>query len=155
MKRLLIWVLILSTISLSAQQDGRNKRGPEDRGMRMIKDLSAEEAATLKTKRMTLDLDLTENQKNKIYQIHLKNAEDRKARFAEMQKKREAGEKGKQGNQGDTYQKLNERLDKQIAHKKEMKQILDEDQFKRWERGAKRAQHKKIKSKKRSKRSRR
>ena len=153
MKRLVVLICVLATFSLSAQEGARGKRSGQGPGM--MKDLTAEEAATLKTKKMTLGLDLTEAQQDKIYQINLKNAQDRKARMEEFKKKREAGELSKP-TKYEILKKVNERLDNQIAHKKEMKSILNQDQYEKWQRNAQRRGHKKKSTRKqRFKRSRR
>ncbi|MBT8258162.1 MAG: hypothetical protein KJO49_06790 [Bacteroidia bacterium] len=153
MKRLVVLICVLATFSLSAQQGPRHKQGKA--GMGMMKDLSPDEAATLKTKKMTLDLDLSEAQQDKIYKIQLKNAQERQTRMEEIKKLREEGEMKKPSKE-ERYTRMNEGLDKQIAHKKEMKAILDQDQFEKWERGRKRhSQKRKGMKNQRSKRSRR
>ena len=133
MKRLVILMCALVTFSLSAQQGARHERGNHRKGM--MKELSPEEAANLKTKKMTLDLDLTEAQQDEIYQIHLKNARDKKTRIEELEKRRDAGE-SKRPTKEEQYERISERLDKQIAHKKQMKRILNKDQYEKWERHA-------------------
>ena len=155
MKTLLIWALCLSTLTVTAQKRGQFKHGPEGHGkMAMMQDLSPEESATLKTKRMTLDLDLSDSQYDKIYQIHLKHAQERQARLAEMKKQREEGSWTKPSSE-ERFKMMNEKLDKQIATKKEFKKILDDEQFDRWEAKAKHAHKKRDMRKHRSKRSRR
>ena len=62
MKRLVVLICVLATFSLSAQE-GRHEHGRQ--GARMMNDLSPEQTATLKTKKMTLGLDLTEDQQEK------------------------------------------------------------------------------------------
>ena len=147
MKRLVVLICVLATFSLSAQE-GRHEHGRQ--GARMMNDLSPEQTATLKTKKMTLGLDLTEDQQEKIYKIHLNNAKEKQARMDEVKKKREAGESLKPSKE-DRFNRLNEKLDMQIAHKKEMKGILSKEQFEKWEQGAKRKSH--LKNKKRRNRS--
>ncbi|NNK88158.1 MAG: hypothetical protein HKO90_07725 [Flavobacteriaceae bacterium] len=155
MKTLLIWALVLSTLTVTAQQRGQFKRGPEGPGkMEMMQDLNPEESAILKTKRMTLDLDLSDSQYDKIYQIHLKNAQHRQARMAEIKKQQDEGTWTRPSKE-ERFKMMNERLDKQIATKKELKNILDDEQFERWEANAKQAHKKRDMRKHRSKRSRR
>ena len=136
MKKLMIIAIALISIQGFAQERNREHRKGQERGERtqIMKDLTPEEAATLQTKKMTLKLDLTEAQQKEIYAINLANAQDRKAKTAQLKKLREGNEKP---SKEDRYNMMNERLDKQIAMKKKMKSILSEEQFKKFERGAK------------------
>ena len=69
MKQIAVVMVMLISIGITAQRhDGKSMR----KGPNM--DMSAEEMATLQTKRMTLALDLTEAQQDRIYDIHLENA---------------------------------------------------------------------------------
>ena len=155
MKKILIWAILLSTLTVTAQRRGHIKRGPEGKGkIAMMQDLSPEESATLKTKRMTLDLDLSDSQFDKIYQINLKNARDRQERMAEMKKQQDEGTWTRPSKE-ERFELMNEKLDKQIATKKELKKILDDEQFERWEANARQAHKKREMRKRRSKRSRR
>ena len=154
MKRLLVLVLLLTAFSITAQNGPRHQRGQHDKGhMEMLKDLSPEEAATLKTKKMVLDLNLSEAQQNEIYALNLKNARERQAKRAEMQKKRD-GNEGVKPSKEEKLKSLNSRLDNQIAHKKNMQKVLNKEQFEKWERHAKQGQNKRKMKKHRSKRSR-
>ena len=154
MKRLIVLVLLLTTFSLTAQQGPRHQRSPHEKGnMEMLKDLTPEEVATLKTKKMVLNLNLSEAQQNEIYALNLKNVRDRQAKIAEMQKKREGNEREKPS-KDEVFKSINSRLDKQIAHKKDMQRVLNKEQFEKWERNSKKGQHKRKMKKHRSKRSR-
>lgn len=156
MKKLVLLVLIFTTLSLTAQErKGQHKgqNGPD--GMEMFKDLTPSESATLQTKRMTLDLNLTESQQKELYTLNLKNAERRQAKRAEMEQNKE-GDQDKKPSKKDRIKFMNERLDNQIAHKKDMQRILDQDQFEKWERHSKRkGHHKGQKQKNKSHRSKR
>jgi len=92
--------------------------------------MSAEEAATLQTKKLTLQLDLNQAQQVEIKKLYLINAEERKALMAERTKMRtEAEEKIKEKR----YEGRNALLDRELAHQEKMKQILNEEQFKKWQ----------------------
>lgn len=106
-----------------------------------MKDLSPEQVATLQTKRMTLALDLTQDQQTKIQAINLEQAKERKARMEERKAAREKGE-AKKPTAEERYAMENERLDKMIALKTEMKEILSEEQYQKWQ---KMAHHRKKK----------
>lgn len=119
MKKLMMAILILATVSMTAQRgsrDGENRRG---------NDLTAEQQATLNSKKMTLALGLNESQSKKVYNVLLTQAKDRKAMQAERKAMTEKPELTKE----QRYAKNNEHLDKQIAIQQQMQSILSEDQF--------------------------
>ncbi len=150
----MLTLALLVSIGLFAQQGPGHDKDRDGSKIGMLDEFSPEEQATLKTKKMTLGLDLTQSQQDKIYQIHLRNASERLAKMEEIKKERESGEWTRPSKE-ERFNHLNSRLDKQIAHKKEMKSLLNEEQFKKWERGAMRRGHmKKENRKERSKRSR-
>ena len=125
MKKLVLVVMALCAIQItSAQGHQKSKKGMN---------LSAEEIATIQTKKMTLALDLTEAQQDGIYQVNLENAKLRKAHMAERKAKRESGE-AKKPTKEERIEMVNKRLDHQIAVKAKMKDILSEEQYKKWER---------------------
>ncbi|WP_035335682.1 hypothetical protein [Dokdonia sp. PRO95] len=124
MKKLMMMFLVLATISMSAQRGPRS--GEERRG----NDMTAEQVATLSTKKMTLALALDDNQSKKVYKVLLDQAEDRKA----MQAERKANKEKPALTKEQRYAMQNERLDKQIAMQEKMQSILTEDQFKQFKR---------------------
>ena len=128
MKKVLILALAFATIQITAQQQTKK----EGKGrMHKYENMTAEEAATLQTKKMTLALDLNEDQQKKVQKINLENAKQRKAT---MEAHRSMKESEAFDNLSDE-QKLelkNARLDKQIARKKQMKEVLTEEQYKKW-----------------------
>ncbi|MEN8815689.1 MAG: hypothetical protein ABF274_02300 [Nonlabens sp.] len=112
MKKLMILVAILTVGLINAQRVERN--------------LTPEQIASLKSKNMTLVLDLDEKQQIKVEQLLLNNAKDRKA------KKLNKEERSKlTSNQRIALKE--QMLEKQIAMKREMKSILNADQYTRWE----------------------
>lgn len=96
--------------------------------------LTAEQNATLTSKKMALALDLSEAQQKQVYQMMLKQAEIRKTKMAEFKKARE---EGKELTQDQRFQMQKDRLDAQIAHKAEMKKILSEEQYQKWQKTSK------------------
>ena len=138
MKRIIVLVLLLSVIQIPAQerQDNRPKEGRKHHG-EFMQNMTAEQLATLKTKRMTLDLNLNESQSQEIYNLNLKAAQDKKAKFEERKGSQGEG-KRKELTEKEHFDLMNNRLDNQIAHKQRMQRILNEDQFKRWEMQSKR-----------------
>ncbi len=148
MKKIVMAILVMAAISVSAQDHNmKGKRGD-------MKDLSPEQVATLQTKKMTLALDLNESQQAKVKTILTKDATARKAKMADRKASKEDGKKVLTSEE--KYAKQNERLDHQIARKKEMKSILTADQFDKWEKMSHRKKmrgHGKDKGDKKGKRS--
>ncbi|MFT7331561.1 MAG: protein CpxP [Roseivirga sp.] len=98
----------------------------QERPTREKRDLSPEQVAVLKTKKMTLHLDLNKSQQKEIEALNLDIAKEHK----EMKVNRE---KRKELMQDERFAMKNKILDKQIALKSKMKKILNEDQFAKWE----------------------
>ncbi len=117
------------------------QEGP-DRGTREGKDqLTPAQLATLHTKKMTLVLDLSSAQQKQIQQLQLENATHRQEKMAAL--------KGKKWDLSaeERYALQSERLDRMIAQKKKMKDILNEDQFSKWEKEMAHRKHKGHKGK--------
>ncbi|MBU2939709.1 hypothetical protein KO494_09180 [Lacinutrix sp. C3R15] len=134
MKKLLVIALALVTIQVSAQEkrEGRQRKA----------DFSPEEIAQLQTKQMTLDLDLTDEQQEKIGAINLENAIARKAKMEARKKSDEKPSKE------EMLKMKNERLDAQIETKRKMKSILNEEQYAKWEKTQGKRSHMQRKGKK-------
>ncbi|MGA8855524.1 MAG: hypothetical protein WB492_15235 [Christiangramia sp.] len=104
MKNLLISILLLASVTVFAQQQG-NKRATN----------SNEQMATLQAKRLAMQLDLNEQQEEKIKLIFAKRIEARselKAKNGELRK---------------------ERTEMNSEQKSELREILTEEQFLKWE----------------------
>ena len=154
MKHLILIALAFTTLSITAQ--GRKQQHKKGEGMNkhIMKDMTPEEVANLRTKKMTLDFNLTDAQQKKIYDLNLASTKERRTKIDERKKAHE-NDSDKKPSKDEHYKILNERLDKQIAHKTEMQSILGKDQFQKWERQHKhsRKQHKRNGRKHRSRRS--
>lgn len=96
-----------------------------------LKEFSVEQLATLKTKKMTLALDLNDRQQEQIMDFHLEHIAFRKSKMEEMQQKREAGELKKPTTE-ERYAMENARLDRMIAQQESLKKILNADQYEQW-----------------------
>ncbi|HMB99716.1 MAG TPA: hypothetical protein VKN14_01640 [Flavobacteriaceae bacterium] len=131
MKKIFILALAFVTIQVTAQEKQKVSQKEGKEHMHKRSQMNPEEAANLQTKKMTLALDLTEAQQEKIYSLNLENAKARKARMEAKMLKKEKGEL-KQLSDEQKLKMKNERLDKQIAMKKKMKEILNEEQYKKW-----------------------
>jgi hypothetical protein len=116
-------LILLITVTVNAQrpQKERNRRGL---------DQTPEQAATLQSKKMALALDLDKKQQNAVFNLMKENAVEREKLRTEMKSKVQDGNKP---NATQRYALQNDRLDRQIAHKAEMKKILSTDQFQKWE----------------------
>jgi len=126
MKKLLIALMALFCITTYAQENRGKERGPrkEMRGNRA--DLSAEQIAELTTKKLTLHLDLTEGQQKKVNALELDRAKERKSRQENREERKELSDT-------ERFEQKSQRLDVQIAYKKEMKSILNDEQYEKWE----------------------
>lgn len=136
MKKLLIIALALVTIQVSAQERGERKG--------KFTDYTPEEIAQLQTKKMTLDLDLTEAQQREVSVINLENAKARKAKMKTRKSRKDSDEKP---SKDERLKMKNDRLDTQIANKQKMKNILNAAQYEKWEKQQARKNHKKGKRK--------
>ena len=125
MKKAILALCLMGVTSLMAQERGeRNHR-------QALRDLSPEQVATLKTKKMTLALDLTEAQQEQVRSLHLENAKLRKSKMEEHKQRKENN--NDKPTIDERYAMQIERLDNQIAHKAEMKTILSAEQYEKWE----------------------
>ncbi len=122
-KIILILLVLVSFIGVSQEHKPTRKQ---------VVDMTPEQMATLKTKKMTLALDLTDKQYNDVYTVNLEHAKIRKAKMAERKAIRDSGEK-EEPTAELLYARKNEKLDNMIAHKRKMKNILSEEQYKKWE----------------------
>ncbi len=122
MKHVLITLLAFITLNTSAQQQEKVDK-PR---------FTAEQIATIKTKRMTLALDLNASQQQKIQELNLENTKHRKQKRGDIQEKRKSRAKLSPDKR---FALVNETLDKAIAHKSAMKTILNKEQFEKWEKG--------------------
>lgn len=141
MKKLAILALALITFQANAQDNSSEKR-QENKKERMEKRMKLEpkEMAELKTKKMTLHLDLTEAQQTKVMALNLENAKQRKEHFKKHADKKDDSEKAKPSKE-EKLKRMNAKLDAQIATKKQMKDILNADQYEKWEKSELKRNH--------------
>lgn len=139
MKNVVLIVCLLVTTCYVSAQGHPPKKGHE-RGdlFEKMQELTPEQRAELKTKRMTLDLDLTESQQQRVKNLLV--AEERNRPKPEERKKKKEDISSEE-----LYQKRIARLDSQIAMKSKLKEILTEAQYEKFEKG----NHQKARLKKR------
>ncbi len=136
MKNVLLIALMLCSIAITAQ-DSKGDRTESRKEMRQkMKDLTPEQVASLKTKKMTLQLDLTETQQAKVEELQLEIAKKRKEHFENRKDRKEL-------TSDELFEKRSEMLDGKIALKAKMKSILTEEQYQKWEKGL-RGKHKRM-----------
>jgi len=123
MKKLMMIAIALVTLNATSQN--------KEKGKEFLKDLSVEEIATLRTKKMTLHLDLTESQQTEVNAVLLeeaKHSKQQRAKFEEKNKDKTTEKPSKE----ERLEMMNARLDRQIELKKQMKDILNADQYEKW-----------------------
>lgn len=128
MKHLILIAIAFVTLQTTAQDKKKHQR--EGR-MEMMKDLTPEERATIKTKHMTLELDLSTSQQAQVKDLFLQEAKERQKKMEARQNK-DKDEKSKPTKE-EYVQKINENLDDKIEMKTKMKAILSPEQYEKWE----------------------
>ncbi len=137
MKNVLIICIALLSFNAIAQKRDASKR---EARTEMKQNLTAEQKAELKSKKLTLELDLSENQQNEVKQLFLKEAKEREGLKEDRKNRKDLSET-------ERFEKKTQMMDKLIAHKKQMKSILNEAQYAKWEKSL--GKNKKRQSKKR------
>lgn len=119
MKKLMIIILLGSTLFSFGQKD--EKQG------KMIDDFSPEQHAILQTKKMALALDLNDSQQKEMLDLNKKWVEIKIKKRAEMKSLNK-----QEMSSTDRFNHMNAMLDDKLAHQKEVKKILNEDQYTQW-----------------------
>jgi hypothetical protein len=128
MKKLILIALAFISVQAFAQ-DMRKKEHQERK--EQLKDLTPDEMATLHSKKLTLHLDLTETQEAKVKTLMLEEAKFKKEKREEREKMK-ANDDFQKPTKEEHLKMVNEKLDRQIALKQKMKEILNEDQYSKW-----------------------
>ncbi|WP_460219854.1 hypothetical protein [Psychroserpens sp. MEBiC05023] len=134
MKKLIL--IAVAFISLQAVAQDKHKGDRRSKAEHM-KNMSAEDQATIITKKMTLALDLNEKQQSQVKEVMLEEANFRKQKMKEKELMRDA-KKTKSSVKIENVKEIdpkaiNNRLDRKIEVKKKMKSILSEEQYNKWE----------------------
>jgi protein CpxP len=140
MRNLVVIALAILTMSATAQDRKQDRKGQQHRN-EIVKDMTPQEVANLKTKKLTLKLDLTDKQQRQVESILLEQAVDRQKKREAHQNKEEKEKPSKE----EFLKMQNERLDNQIEMKRKMKDILTEEQYAKFEKMKPRMQHRKGK----------
>ena len=122
-------------------------KGKERRAVLM--EMTPEQRAILQTKRLTLVLDLSKNQQSQLLTFNTQQAEEREAYKAS---RKTEGEKPVSSD--DYFERMNRKLDMDIALQQKMKEILNEEQYALWrsQKKTKSQRQRGLVSKRRSKR---
>jgi protein CpxP len=121
----LIYLAIVLLFSTSAFAQA----GPEKKRENRMHDFTPEQIAIILTKKMTLALDLTKQQQEGLLLLNTELAQERR----EHREERKAlKEKGVQLTSQEKFDKINERLDRQIEIHEKMKSLLSEEQYALW-----------------------
>ncbi len=123
MKNLILTMALLLSLTAIAQPGKRDHER-----QRAAHDMTAEQLATLKTKKMALALELTSKQQEEVLKINLEEAEFRKAKMTE---RKEKGEHEKLST-NEKFEMQNAILDRKIAQQEKLKEILTDEQFELW-----------------------
>ncbi|MEO9954094.1 hypothetical protein [Nonlabens sp.] len=112
MKKILFLLAILS-VGITQANNGKKDRTPE-------------QIASIQSKKMTLALDLDAKQQTQVEKLLLVEAKDRKSNKMNREDRQKLTEEQK-------FTKSEAALEKKIAMKREMKSILNADQYAKWE----------------------
>lgn len=148
MKKLLIIAIALVTLNGFAQRDGNKKMDRENRS-ELRKDMTPNDMADLKSKKLTLKLDLTDKQQKEVKALFLEQAQNRE----KLRKERKAknGEQKEKPSTEEFVKMQNLKLDKQIQMKRKMKSILTAEQYTEFEKMKPRKHKKERKNNKKRK----
>ncbi|CAM3311187.1 hypothetical protein [Aequorivita lipolytica] len=125
MKKAIIIFMALITFALTAQNKNSDRR---EQRKEMKENFTPEQKAELKTKKMTLALNLDESQQLKVKQLILEK----------QRTKPERRENRSEMTGTEKFEAKSAMLDRRIAMKKELKKILTEEQITKWENSHKR-----------------
>lgn len=126
-------LFLMSGLFLGAQEGERKGNRAHWKAM------SPEQVATLQTKKMTLALDLSPEQQEQMKTLFTTKAEERKAQMEARQEQKATN--SEKPTTAESYERANGRLDDQIAFKKQVSQILSEEQYAEWEKMQKHKKH--------------
>jgi periplasmic protein CpxP/Spy len=137
------WILALALLmgtTMSAQKHGGRHSNMNGERTERHKPLTPGQRAELKAKKLTLELDLTDKQQAELKKVFTAQATERQQVVEQHKANREAGKKL---TDEERFALKTKKLDAQIATKRELKKILSEEQFAKFEK-MKKHRHEKI-----------
>lgn len=129
MKKLFVLAILFIGLNMNAQEKSTH---PEQQKKlhSLIKDFSPEQLATLKSKRMTLSLDLSDAQEKQLYSLFVKEGAARREKMEARKKNKKENEKI---TSDERFNRMTEKLDKQIEMKRKISSILTKQQMEKFE----------------------
>ena len=148
MKKIIALLVLAIGFTLTSQAQ-KGKRGDFEK-------LTVAQQTELAVKKMTLKLDLTTAQQRRVKPLLAEKIAKRKTMHEKRKAMKESGKKREKLSADERFAKKSKMLDTQIAFKADMKRILNEKQYERFEKMAARKKHgakKKMKHRKHKKNS--
>jgi hypothetical protein len=119
-----LMALFMGLTVMAQKKEGQMRKKPDT-----FKDMSPTQIATLKSKKMALHLDLSESQTQQVKTLEI----ERITQMRTQHEARKAQKKKGEAMDADTrFTMMEARLDQQLAHQKQMKQILNAEQYGQW-----------------------
>jgi|GEM_PF-2360683 len=128
MKKIFLTLFVFGITAASFAQEAKN----DDQ-------MTLEQRNELRLKRLTVDLDLNENQQKEMSKIIAEESQKRETQRADFKANKEAGKKITAQERFEMKSKM---LDQQKEHKAKMRKLLNEKQFEKWEANQKENRHK-------------
>jgi len=141
MKKLMIIALAFVT-TIGFSQDRERNQEMRQKMQQERQSLTPEQRAEINTKRLTIQLDLTEAQQKQVLNLQQEMAKERAVKKQEMKNKAE---------EAGYYEKANKRLDSRKAYQDKMKAILTESQYSTWKENMREGKRNRTKMKQKNK----
>jgi protein CpxP len=141
MKKIMIIVLAFVT-AIGFSQERERSQEMREKMKQERQQLTPEQRAELNTKRLTIQLDLTEVQQKQMLNLQLEMAKEHAAKKQEMKNKTE---------EAGYYEKANSGLDMRKDYQDKMKAILNESQYQNWKENMKKSKRTKAGKKQKNK----
>jgi len=130
MKTWILAMAMMAGVTMSAQADKNFKLDNKRPGKEHHEPFTPEQRAELKVKQLTLALDLSNKQQKEMQKLLLDQNKDRE-QFIKSLKANAAS--GKKPSADERFAMQTKRLDAQIAMQREVRKVLTEDQFSKYE----------------------
>lgn len=128
MKKLVMILIAIATLQASAQEQ---KREHKQQRMENRTPYAPEEIAQLQAKRMTITLDLNEEQQKQMSAVILEQAKRRESKREAYIKSKTKSET-KTRSKDERFQMANNKLDEKIEMQRTMKTVLAPEQYEKW-----------------------
>ena len=120
-KSILTFALLIGFIfGTTAQKKHKQQQKPE---------FTVEQQTTLTVKKLTIALDLTESQQEKMYPLMLVVTDNKQKA---MEERKANGDQRPNLSNDELYAKMIEKMDQQIALQARVKKVLSKDQYESW-----------------------